>query len=197
MQTFLGTKRPTEHGGSYAIGRKRTRRNFSTGFSTHVTLRSNLASGARKLTRHEPLIEEIVAINSRRFKVKIYQKAICGNHIHIHLRGRSRRKTQNFFRVVAGHIAQRILNQHPLTRAEERGGALRRIRDGKLQCKKNQRKFWSVLIYTRIVDWGGDFGAVTRYVIRNTLETLKVIPYKPRKRGGAPVKRGQRQRDGP
>ena len=197
MQTHPITKRITEHGGSWAIGRKRSRRRFSTGTSVHVTLHSKIAFGERSLTNHWPLIEEIIQRNSRRFKVRIYQKAICNNHIHLLLRGRNRKKTQNFFRVVAGHIAQQILNRHPLTRAEERGGAHTRIRDGKLLCKKNQRKFWSVLLYSRIVKWGDDFATVFRYVIRNTLETLRVIPYKPRKnqnRGGAPTYRG---REGP
>ncbi|MCB0351261.1 MAG: hypothetical protein KDD38_08770 [Bdellovibrionales bacterium] len=47
-------------------------------------------------------------------------------------------------------------------------------------CRKNQRKFWSYLIFSRIVSWGREFKTVIRYVQKNTLEALNLIAYQPR-----------------
>jgi hypothetical protein len=80
---------------------------------------------------------------------------------------------QNFFRVTAGHIAQGILKEFPLPSGE--GGA------PKGACHKNQRKFWDLLIYSRVMTWGREFKVVSAYVIQNTLEALGVIAYKPRR----------------
>lgn len=124
--------------------------------------------------KHKILIRKIAFKASKRFRVQIYEKAICGNHLHFLVRGKSKTCVQNFFRVLAGHIAQEILRQFPLC-DKERGGA------PKKGCKKNQRKFWSVLLYSRIVSWGKDFSNVTNYVIQNTLEALGLIPYQMRK----------------
>jgi len=78
--------------------------------------------------------------------------------------------------VVAGHIAQEILHVCPLTQheIEKRGGAPHKRKPH----AKNRRKFWSTLIYSRIVAWGKDFYRVTLYVMQNSLEALGIIPYK-------------------
>lgn len=75
------------------------------------------------------MIYKVLHKASRRLEIKIYQQAICGcgNHIHLLVRGRQRFTIQNFFRVVAGHVAQKILELHPMTEHEcRRGNALRK-----------------------------------------------------------------------
>lgn len=124
--------------------------------------------------KHKMLIRRITLKASKRFGVQVYEKAICGNHLHLLIRAKSKLGAQNFFRVLAGHIAQEILRQFPLSK-KERGGAPEK------GCKKNQRKFWSVLLYSRIVSWGRDFANVTNYIIQNTREALGLIPYQARK----------------
>ena len=126
--------------------------------------------------KNSQLIRRIILKASRRFNVQVYEKAICGNHLHLLIRGRSKTDIQNSFRVLAGHIAQEILRLYPLT-AKERGGA-----PTQKGCLKNQRKFWALLLFSRIVGWGRDFANVSSYVIRNTLEALKLIPYVERKK---------------
>lgn len=84
------------------------------------------------------------------------------NHIHLLVRGKSRRDLQNFFRAVAGIIARLV------TRA------------GK---GKSFGRFWSYLIYSRVLSgWGKDFINVGNYIIQNTKEVLGLIPYQERKR---------------
>ncbi len=142
----------------------------------HIVLRSELAKGARSLLKNKQLVRRITLKASNRFKVQVFEKAICGNHLHLLIRGRSKTDIQNFFRVMAGHIAQEILRLYPLTE-KERGGAPKQK-----GCLKNQRKFWALLLFSRIVGWGRDFTNVSNYVIRNTLEALKLIPYVERKK---------------
>lgn len=144
----------------------------------HVTLRSEFAHGQRSLMKHQNLVRRVMRKAASRFNVKVCQYAICGNHLHLLLKANFRIDIQNFFRVLAGHVAQGILEDHPLTQ-KERGGAPGRVRKG---CAKNQRKFWSLLLYSRIVTWGREYRAVAKYILQNTLEALHVISYKERKR---------------
>lgn len=159
----------------------------------HFTLRSDFAYGPRSLLKHRALIRHIGKKFSRRFGVRIYRQAICGNHLHLLICGSNRVGLQNFFRVFAGHIAQQITRTAPITdreRRQIRGGAPTNTK-GKHQqgCVKNQRKFWALLAYTRIVSWGREFKVVSRYILQNALEALKLIAYQPRKNkpGGAPT----------
>jgi REP element-mobilizing transposase RayT len=164
-----------EHGGALSVGRRRSRRPLSAKDAHHVTLRSEFAIGERSLLRHRPLIEGVIKKASRRFNIKVYRQAICRNHIHLLVKGKRRVDLQNFFRVFAGHIAQGILTFHPYKPHEEGGAPAR-----KKGCKKNQRKFWQLLIYSRVLTWGREFKTVADYIMQNTLEALHLIAYSPR-----------------
>lgn len=162
-----------EHGGNLSIRRRKSKRHLTVKNPFHVTLRSDFATGKRSLLRHKNMIYKVLHKASRRFGVKIYQQAICGNHIHLLVRGRQRFAIQNFFRVVAGHIAQKILELHPISKQERlRGNA-----SAKSSETKYQRKFWGALIYSRMVRWGRDFSNVMNYIERNVLEAIGWIPY--------------------
>lgn len=106
---------------------------------------------------------------ARRFRVKVYEHAVCGNHLHLLVKGFDRESIQNFFRVFAGHTAQNILRECPRP-AKPAGGAPQ-------GCRKNQRKFWSYLLYSRVVSWGREFRTVANYVRKNVLEALHLIAY--------------------
>ena len=137
-------------------------------------MKSHHAVGPRSLFKHKRMILSLMKKNSLRFQVKVYEYAIQGNHLHLLVKAQTREGLQNFFRVVAGHIAQRILTECPPT--QSRGGAPQ----GFSGCQKNQRKFWSYLLYSRIVSWGREFRLVANYIQRNTLELLQLIAYRPR-----------------
>lgn len=169
-----------EHGGALALGKRRSRRPLNIKNSLHLTFRSDLAKGRRSLLKHREKIDRISRKFSYRFGVRIYEKAICGNHIHLCIRAYRRRDLQNFFRVVAGQIAQEILREFPLQHDEEK--AFVSLPGGTPYHKKNQRTFWSLLAWTRIVGWGRDFRTVCRYVVQNAKEALGLVPYKERKR---------------
>jgi len=176
-QTNQTKKSRQEHGGSLAIGRRRKARPLNIKRSHHITLKSIHAVGPRSLFQHKKMILSLMKKYSVRFQVKIYEYAIQGNHIHLLIKAQSREGMQNFFRVIAGHSAQRILKEFPLNQnaggASEHGGQ-------KAGCKKNQRVFWSYLVYSRVVSWGREFDTVTAYIQKNTLELLQIIAYQPR-----------------
>ena len=207
QQSFFKPTRK-EHGGVLSLRSRRSRRPLSTSQPLHLTLRSDFAYGSRSLLKHQALINHIGKKFSRRFGVRIYRQAICGNHLHLLIRGTSRVGLQNFFRVFAGHVAQQILGGAPITGNERskvraqapRGGApatdSKRLitkapnqhsgafnhREPKKGCLKNQRKFWALLTYTRVMSWGKEFAIVSRYILQNTLEALRLIAYQPRTR---------------
>jgi REP element-mobilizing transposase RayT len=127
------------------------------------------------------MILSLIKKNSQKFQVTVYEYAIQGNHMHLLVKARSREDLQNFFRVLAGHTAQKILKEYPLK--QNAGGAPDQAKTRaprKPGCMKNQRRFWSYLIYSRVVSWGREFKTVLAYIQKNTLELLKMITYEPR-----------------
>lgn len=176
LKTISKKARPNiEYGGSLAKKRRRSLRPLNPKKSHHITLKSYQAIGKRSLFRHKKMILKILRKNSERYRVKVYEYAIQGNHLHLLVKGKSREELQNFFRVFAGHTAQNILKDFPILTQNlpAKGGAP----ETKKECRKNQRKFWSYLIYTRIVQWGRDFKNVVHYIEKNTLELLGLITY--------------------
>jgi REP element-mobilizing transposase RayT len=180
QKSFFKTKPRKEHGGALSVKKRRSRRPLGNKAPLHITLRSKHAKGVRSLLRHRKLINKVLLRSSQRFSVRVYKLGIVGNHIHLSIYGKDRLSVQNFFRVVAGHIAQGILQEYPLP---TEGGA------PKEACKKNQRRFWDLLIYSRVLTWGREFRIVNNYILRNALEALNIIAYKPRKKraGGVPA----------
>ena len=173
-------QRRSEHGGSFAKGKRRARRPLNAKNPVHLVLKSERAIGRRNLKQNRPIVLRTLIKYSKRFGVKIHEKAICGNHIHCVVKAPNRFALQNFFRVVAGQIAQEILKSHPM--AENEFTTNTKLDDILNNSHpKNRRSFWTSLAYTRIVRWGFDFRNVINYVVRNTLETERIISYKARR----------------
>ena len=176
-----------EHGGSLSVGKRRSFRPLNPKLSLHITLKSEHAMGPRSLFRHKKMILSVMHKARSRFNVKVSEYAVAGNHLHLLIKGESREEIQNFFRVFAGHVAQNILKNCPLpitpggapqkSPSSSRGSQAAMEKKG---CKKNQRKFWSYLIYSRLVTWGRELKAVRNYIKKNILETLNMIAYEPR-----------------
>lgn len=181
--TFFKSKNSKAHGGDHSIGRRRSKRVLILKRPMHVTLRSEFAYSGRCLLRHQKMINKVISRAAKRFRISVYEKAICGNHLHLLVRGRTRFEIQNFFRVVAGHIAQNILENLPIRENEKpKWGGASRSRKNTCQHPKNQRKFWCALIYSRVLSgWGREFRTVKNYIVQNTLEAIGVIPYQKRK----------------
>lgn len=217
--SFIPEDPRREHGGKLLLGRRRKRRPLSVKNPIHLVLKSDFATGSRNLLRHRPLIERIILKSAKRFRISVYEKAVVSNHIHLLVRGKKRDELQNFFRVVAGHIAQEILESFPILSCEKpkaggapgdstnttkqlnsrgrrgsgndndkrEGGqrvvrARTRKRSKPLPVREKENKFWQTRIYSKLITWGRQFVGVKKYIVQNTLEALRIIPYQPRKK---------------
>ncbi len=173
-QTSFFPKSRREHGGSLAVGKRRAVRPLNPRLSHHLVLKSHLAVGGRCLFRHKRIVKQVLRKAAGLFRIKVYHVAIAGNHIHVLVKGPDRESLQNFFRVFAGHTAQQILRAVPLSKRES--ASQERPRTGRrLPCQKNRRRFWSFLIYSRLVSWGREYRIVFQYIQQNLSKTRGLL----------------------
>ena len=117
QQSFFKTNQKHSHchGGILRckrLGRKQ--RPLSTKDPLHVVFkidRSRLVSRGLRSSLCFSMVTRIIRQYSKRFFVKVDQLSIQGDHIHILVRAPRRSKFHDFFRVVAGQIAQRFENE--------------------------------------------------------------------------------------
>jgi len=129
-------------------------------YRKHWVLRARLP--VLRLKRNKEIISHLLLELSPKFQVKIFNNSLNSNHIHLLVKAQTQKNLQDFLRVLAGQIAQRI------TRA--------------VRAKKNSFSFWLQPAWKRIVHWGRDFSSLNNYIYRNQLETLGLILYQSRKR---------------
>jgi REP element-mobilizing transposase RayT len=117
----------------------------------HVTLHSDKARGHWSLRRHERAVRDALRACVRRNRIKVYDFANVGSHVHLLVRARRREDFQAFLRSFAGIIARKITGAR-------RGSPLR------------GGHFWSGLAWSRVVTWGRAYWAVRRYIFHNQIE---------------------------
>jgi hypothetical protein len=150
-----------EFGGSLLKGNPKCKRIISIKKCMHLVMRSEMAHGKHSLWRFERQISDIISKQAKKAGVKVYKQANGGNHLHMTVLPRSRPAFNQFIRSISGLVARTVLGA-------ERGNA-------------KSIKFWDKRPYTKIVEWGREFKAVSHYLLQNTLEALGFISYQPRK----------------
>ncbi len=152
----------SEHGGDLAIGKRKQLRPLSTKKPIHLVLRTRSATGPMSLLLHSRFIRKLITLLCQRFAIVLYELSVNSTHIHLLIRIHDREGFKNFLRVFCGKSAMAIT------------GA---------RCGKPlEKKFWDLLPYTRLAQWGRAFKTVRKYVIQNQLESLGIISYQPRHR---------------
>src|SRR3989338_635348 len=141
----------TSFGGSHSIGVRKEARPVSVKEALHVVLRAEQARGKYSLLipAHARMLYRLMVFYGKKFEVKIYNFAIVGNHAHFILKAKTKRGFQNFLRVFAGQVAQRVTKAkpgHPLA-----------------------KRFWDYLAFSRIIPWGKAFENAKKYVFKNIL----------------------------
>lgn len=142
-------------GGSLLLGaHARSRRPVSAQHALHVVVRSQLAKGELSMRHqhHKRRVDLIVRTQAARWRVRIYEYANVGNHLHVLVRIRSRGAYTGFIRAITGLIARAVLGA-------ERGAS-------------KGTRFWQARPFTRLVQWGHSFVVAKNYVIKNAHETL-------------------------
>jgi hypothetical protein len=142
-----------EHGGIVRKGRRKLRRPLDTKRSLHVVLRSSKARGGNSFLhrRNKGTIHLLLIDTAARYGIKIYGYENVGNHIHLVIRGRTRRCLQAFLKV----FPQRLMFQVTGARKGQPRG-----------------RFFDAIAYSRVVAWGREFKIVKDYLWKNRLEAL-------------------------
>ena len=124
------------------------KRNIRQGLALHVTLKTTQTVFVSKVSRR--LVDRLLVGYSKYFKVKVYHRAVLGNHIHLSLKPHSRESLAGFLRVLTGQLAARL--------------------------KLKTGSFWLTRPWSRVLQWGKDFHTAQKYVALNYLESIgKVI----------------------
>jgi putative transposase len=126
----------------------------------HLVLRARLP--VLRLRKNKALISLLIFEVAEKFQVTIYNNSLNSNHIHLLVKAPTQKILHDFLRVLTGQIAQKIT--------------------GAVRGKKNNLSFWLKPAWKRIVHWGRDFYNLHRYIYKNQLETLGLIPYQHRNR---------------
>lgn len=153
--TPTGRKR-TEHGGSVRKNKRKVARPFDAKKAVHLVMRSGLAKGANSLSAFEnkSYVQALLRKMSAKYGVQIHSFANVGNHLHLLVQTktkqqiRARKQLANFIREFSGKIAIKIM-----------------------KAKKGlPGRFWDQLTYSKLVEWGSQFKAITNYLLFNDLE---------------------------
>lgn len=158
-----------QHGGSLrSVRRGRKFRPLSTKTSIHIVFkaqRMNLKRGLRSPVGHE-ICQQILRRYAKRFFVKIEEQAICQDHIHLMIRLSRRSLGQDFFRVVAGQIAQEFGRRGYVVTDTPRKGV------------EKVKAVWKHRPFTRVVLGRKGRWVVRAYVRLNEKEASGKIPYR-------------------
>jgi REP element-mobilizing transposase RayT len=100
-------------GGALLMGKRKSLRPLSTQDSIHFVLRSRWASGKDSFlsAKNHKVIDRIITGFAKKFGVKIYQRAVSGNHIHLLLKITNRVLYRAFIKAVSGKIASHVMGQ--------------------------------------------------------------------------------------
>jgi REP element-mobilizing transposase RayT len=104
--------------------------------------------------RSKQIADSLLKTYSAHFKIKIYHRAIVGNHIHLICLAQNRTSLAGFLRVISGQLSQRL----------------------KLKgLVPNTSGFWKSRPWSRVLTWGRGYGTAIKYVALNLLEGERKI----------------------
>ena len=122
----------------------------------HIVLRSEKARGKLSLLLPEnaKLVYKLMRMYGSRFNVKIYHFAFVGNHAHFIVKPKTKKGFQDFLRVFAGQVAQRLTGARP-------GAPL-------------SKRFWDLIAFSRVIAWGRAFTDAKKYIQKNILQGASI-----------------------
>lgn len=158
------------HGGELRKKKKgRGFRPLSTKDPLHLVFKaakSRLRNKSLRAPKNFKLVTEIINKYARHFGVKIEQRSVQNDHIHLLIRTSGRKHYQHFFRVVAGKIAQRFNN----------AGLLCGVTD--------TPNLWKFRPFSRVVKGWKSYKIIRNYIQLNEKEALGIIKYQKKRLSG-------------
>ena len=140
QRKFFKLAKSDVFGGSLLKGNAKKARFIPRTIPVHITLKSEMATGAYSMLLHDRYIRELIQRQAKLAGVKLYDFVNVGNHIHILARCHNRFLYRRFIRSITGIIARRVIGA-------ERGSA-------------KGLKFWSYRPYTKLIA-AGDLAALS------------------------------------
>lgn len=142
----------------------RFKRPLSTKAPHHIVFKVN-----KKNLRHQSLrsvqgfliSQLIIKKYAKKFFIKIEQVTVQNDHIHLMIRTYRRSLFHNFFRVVAGQIAQQF----------QKAGLLRMI-------EQKKQSLWKHRPFSHMIKGHKAYKTVRDYIQLNEQEAIGVIPYR-------------------
>lgn len=152
VQRELFGKFPLEYGGDVSRGKRKTMRPFDRKRVVHATFRASSATRAWSMCdeKHKGHIYIEAHRITDESNVKLYRCVNVGNHIHAVFKARSRRDFQRFLRVFSGRVAMLVT--------------------GARKGKPLEKRFWDLIVHTKLIAWGKQFTNVSRYMEKNLRE---------------------------
>ena len=123
------------------------KRSFSQGKAHHFVFKAH--TQAFFGNHAKALVDRLLKGYGKYFGVKIYHRGYVGNHLHIILLAPNEKTLAGFLRVLTGQIALRL--------------------------NKSNTAFWKCRPWSRIIQWGRDYGIATKYVALNVLEGMNRV----------------------
>jgi REP element-mobilizing transposase RayT len=172
-------------GGALLQNKRKSQRPLTAKDSIHFVLRSEWATGRNSflVAKNRTVIGRILDRFAKKFGVRIYQRSINSNHIHLLLKITNRSLYKAFIKSISGQIASHVMQKQSF-KLFQRAQQLSQRGDGPQTAKLVGRKlqgFWQFRPFSRIVNWGRDFKICMSYIKQNVLEALGFVPYKVRK----------------
>jgi len=136
--SLFAEKFGNQFGGSLLAGSRKAVRPLSSKKPVHLVLK---ATSSFQLIKNKKMVEFLIFKYAHKFGIKIYEKAVHADHIHL-----------------AVQIPNRILYARWIR-------ALTSVLVQKIQGLK-----WKLRPYTRVADWGRPFRQLKKYIFGNRLE---------------------------
>lgn len=173
----INWKHRYSHGGMLRQKRKgRKARPLSTKTTIHLVLKANkeCIRGGFRTRRRFQLIQYILRKYAKHFWVNIDQLSIQNDHIHLLIRAPRRFKYLDFFRVIAGQVAQKFEQEGLFSPA-----FVKRVTDTPGNHASGKRKLWRYRPFSRVIAKGYKaLRIVQNYVQLNEQEALGKIKYR-------------------
>jgi len=182
IQLSLFKKTPRYFGGLYLHGKRRSRRPLSSKDAIHLVMRSSWAKGPFSflLLKHKKTISAIIHSQAKKYRVRIYELSIVGNHLHFVLKIPDRDSYKSFIRVVSGQIASQVMGSRSFAEFHKRLRGDAPSHPGFKEIQGLEQAFWQFRPFSRVLHWGRDFKTCCAYVKQNTAEAMGFVKYKPR-----------------
>ncbi|HPI41323.1 MAG TPA: transposase [Pseudobdellovibrionaceae bacterium] len=149
------------YGGS--LNYRKVERPFDSKQLVHIVFKAKLGDGIW-FTRSSKSIQTLLIQVANKYDIKIKEKSINKDHIHILIWTKTRQNLIQFLRLFAAEMGRKYKE------------IFKRFGLNKI------KNLWIARPFTRLVSWGKrSVDVITKYIQKNTNEALGFIEYKPRK----------------